>query len=276
MKIKLFCCSDIHSYYDEWMVALKLKEFDIHNPNHKLVVCGDLFDRGPKTKEVYDFVKSLGDRFVYIKGNHEDLLEDCVADIVSGRSIGSHHFSNGTVRSIAAFCDLSEWDIAAPRRSEEVKQQVFTRMQPILEFISSKALNYWEVDNYIFVHGWVPTINENLTYWDTKPLKLAPRDWWDDKEDYLSREIWEEARWTNGMLAWNQGCKIPGKTIVCGHWHTSYAWSHIEHKYPEWPQKIERSWKKSFQPYIKEGIIAVDACTAYSGFVNCIAIEVNE
>ena len=76
-------------------------------------------------------------------------------------------------------------------------------MQPILEFISSKALNYWEVDNYIFVHGWVPTINENLTYWDTKPLKLAPRDWWDDKEDYSSREIWEEARWTNGMLAWN-------------------------------------------------------------------------
>ena len=276
MKTKLFCCSDTHSYYDELISALKLKKFDVQNPLHKLVICGDLFDRGFKTKEVYDFVKSLGDRFVYIRGNHEDLLEDCVADIVSGRSIGSHHFSNGTVRTISQFCSLDEWNIAAPRRSEEVKQQVFTRMQPILEFISSKALNYWEVDNYIFVHGWVPTINENLTYWDAKPLKLAPREWWDDQEDYSSREIWKEARWTNGMLAWNQGCKIPGKTFVCGHWHTSYAWSDIEHKYPEFPLKGDKGWKKSFQPYIKEGIIALDACTAYSGFVNCITIEVNE
>ena len=276
MKTKYFVISDTHSYFDETVQALNERGFEKNNSQHKVILCGDLFDRGPKTRELYEFVKDLGDRFIYIKGNHEDLLEDCVSDIVSGRSVGQHHFGNGTVRTISQFCNLGEWDIASPRRSEETKQQVYTLTRPLLEFISSKAVNYYELGDYIFVHGWVPTINKNLNYWDAKPLTLAPRDWWDDKEDYSSEEIWKEARWTNGMLAWKQGCKIPGKTIVCGHWNASYAWSHIEQKYPEWPQKSEKNWQKSFQPYIKEGIVAIDACTAYSKFVNCITIEVDE
>ncbi len=258
------------------MQALNEKGFEKDNSQHKVILCGDLFDRGPKTKELYEFVRSLGDRFIYIKGNHEDLLEDCVSDIVSGRSVGQHHFGNGTVRTISQFCNLDEWDIASPRRSEKTKQQVYTLTRPLLEFISSKAVNYYELSDYIFVHGWVPTVNENLTYWDAKPLKLAPREWWDDKEDYSSREIWEEARWTNGMLAWKQGCKIPGKTIVCGHFHCSWGWSHIDQDRPEFPPKSKKNWEKSFEPYIKEGIIAIDACTAYSGFINCVTIEVNE
>ena len=36
-----------------------------------------------------------------------------------------------------------------------------------------------------------------------------------------------------------------------------------------------KGWKDSFQPYIKPGIMAIDACTSYSGIVNCIVIEEN-
>ena len=276
MKTKYFIVSDIHSYFDEMLKALKDRGFEENNSQHKIILCGDAFDRGPKTRELFNFIQDLGDRFIYIRGNHEDLLEDCVSDIVSGRSIGQHHFGNGTVRTVAQFCNLAEWDIAALRRSEGIKQQVYSLTRPLLDFISSKAVNYYELGDYIFVHGWVPTINEGLSYWNSKPLELAPRDQWDDGENWPSKELWKQARWTNGMLAWSQGCKIPGKTIVCGHWHTSYAWSHIEQKYPEFPPKDEKNWQKSFQPYIKEGIIAIDACTAYSGFVNCITIEVDE
>lgn len=274
MKETYFVVSDVHSFYDELQTALQSQGFEIDNPSHKLVVCGDLFDRGLKTREVFEFCKSLGDRFIYIRGNHEDLLEDCVSDIVSGRSVGSHHFSNGTVRTVAAFCGMDEWEVAALRRSEEVKQRVYTLTRPLLEFISSKAMNYCELGDYVFVHGWVPTINPNLSPFSRKPLRLAPREWWDDREDYSSREIWKEARWTNGMQAWKDGCVIPGKTIVCGHWHVSYAWSHLEQKYPEFPPKNQKGWQKSFQPYIKDGIMALDACTAYSGFINCVKLEV--
>lgn len=273
---KYFVVSDVHSFYDELMKALDEKGFQTDNSDHYLILAGDLFDRGPKTRELYDFVNGLGNRFIYVRGNHEDLLEDCVADIVSGRSIGRHHFGNGTVRTVANFCELEdEWELAVSRRPETLNQLVYTKTRSLLEFIASKAVDYFELGDYIFVHGWVPTIDENLSPFRKKPLRLAPREWWDDQEDYSSRDIWRDARWTNGMQAWKDGCVIPGKTIICGHWHCSWGWSYLDRKYKEFPPRGMKGWKDSFQPYIKPGIMAIDACTSYSGIVNCIVIEEN-
>ena len=70
--------------------------------------------------------------------------------------------------------------------------------------------------------------------------------------------------------------EIPGKTIVCGHFHSSWGWSHIDQKRKEWPPKNYKNWQKSFEPYIKEGIMAIDSCCAYSGFLNCLTLEVEE
>ena len=42
-----FVVSDVHSFYDEMMIALKEKKFNINNDNHIFVSCGDLLDRGP-------------------------------------------------------------------------------------------------------------------------------------------------------------------------------------------------------------------------------------
>ena len=58
-----------------------------------------------------------------------------------------------------------------------------------------------------------------------------------------------------------------GKTIVCGHWHTSYGHSKFEGKGTEFGKDAD------FSPYIAPGIIALDACTARSGIVNYIVIE---
>ena len=58
-----------------------------------------------------------------------------------------------------------------------------------------------------------------------------------------------------------------GKTIVCGHWHASYGHSKIHRKCTEFgPDAI-------FAPFNDKGIMALDACTAHSGFVNCVVIE---
>ncbi|MEG1751514.1 MAG: metallophosphoesterase [Clostridia bacterium] len=76
--MKYFVCADIHGFYDEWINALKEKQFDINNPNHKLIVCGDLFDRGHQPKEIINFVISNKDKIILIKGNHEDLMEEMI------------------------------------------------------------------------------------------------------------------------------------------------------------------------------------------------------
>lgn len=114
-------------------------------------------------------------------------------------------------------------------------------MQPVLEFISSKALDYCELGDYIFVHGWIPTISDG-DYFNPNPLKAVSKELWDSTEDYSIRDAWKRARWTNGMEAWKAGCGLSGKTIVCGHWHCSWGWSHLDQKYPEFPPKNRRGW----------------------------------
>ena len=98
-----FISSDIHSFYDKWIIALKNAGFDISDPNHIIVVIGDLFDRFTQAVECYNFVKKLNDlnRLIYIRGNHEDLLFDCVNELQqTGGCASPHHWSNGTVGSV--------------------------------------------------------------------------------------------------------------------------------------------------------------------------------
>lgn len=252
--MKYFVVSDVHSFYDELMVALNEKGFEKDNPAHILVVCGDLFDRGDQTVQLFEFVKELNaqNRLIYIRGNHEDLLFDCVDELKKKYTPGRHHFSNGTVKTICQFCGQSEWIIHDPAS----RSQVLDTIQPILDFIDKNCVDYAEIGDYICVHGWIPTFGHLKDFRDG------------DKSD------WKEARWSNGMNMWrNPVNRVKGKTIICGHYHCSWGWSHIRQERKEWPQSNRKDWLKSFEPFIDDGIIAIDACTAYSGKMNCIVIE---
>lgn len=98
--MKYFVTSDVHGYYDVLMGSLKAAGFDAENEEHVLICCGDLFDRGLGAVELFNFVKGLGDRFVYVRGNHEILLKGCVEQMASGKIPDEYHFSNGTVATV--------------------------------------------------------------------------------------------------------------------------------------------------------------------------------
>ena len=254
MGKKYFATSDVHSFLDELMVALNEKGFDKYNKDHILCVCGDLFDRGTQPQQLFEFVKELQaqDRLIYVRGNHEDLLFDCMTEIRCGRIPSSHHFHNKTVETICRLCGQSEWIVYDPTWRDKICEI----MQPVLDFITDNCVNYAEIGDYVLVHGWVPCY-QGL----------------DDFRDATASD-WERARWNNGMEMWkNQKCRVEDRTVVVGHWHCSYGWSHIDMKYKEFPSPSHKDFKYSFQPWIKEGIIALDACCAYSGKLNCIVIE---
>lgn len=250
---KFFVSSDIHSAYTPWMTALTDAGFDINNPEHKIIICGDLFDRLDETVECFEFVKSLGDRAIYVKGNHESMLFDCMDEIRRGRLPGSHHFHNGTIKTICQFCGESEWIMYDPTW----RDKICDIMQPVLDWINEKCVNYAEVGDYVFVHGWIPCY-----------------DGLDDFRD-ATEDDWERARWDNGMQMWKYpGCRVDGKTVVCGHYHCSWGWSHIRQKRSEFPQKTKKDWLKSFEPFIDDGIAAIDSCVAYTGKINVLVLEV--
>ena len=76
--MKYFVSGDIHGFYDVWQNALKDKGFDLNNPEHKIILCGDLFDRGSQPKEIIEFVLKHKDKVILIRGNHEDLMEQMI------------------------------------------------------------------------------------------------------------------------------------------------------------------------------------------------------
>lgn len=252
--MKYFIVSDVHSFFDELMIALNEKGFDKDNPDHILIVCGDLFDRGPKAVELLSFVQSLGERFFYVRGNHEDLIFDCYKELQMYRFPSSHHQSNGTIDTLCQLTGLNYYGLVT--NTPERKEIFENKLEPILDWINYKAIDSLEFGDYICVHGWIPCFSYLQDFRNA-----------DESE-------WKQARWLNGMNMWMRPeNRISGKTIICGHWHCSWGWSHIKHKRKEFPQKNRKDWLDSFEPFIDDGIMAIDACTAYTGKVNCIVIE---
>ena len=280
---KYFIVSDIHSAYTPLKTALTEKGFDLANPEHILVVNGDLFDRMDESKQLLEFVKSLDDRFIYVRGNHEDLLQDLYADIMSNRPIGSHHFSNGTVKTICDLCDLTHTDFNNWGYTDNAQLKIKEIIGDLLDYIESKCINYFEIANkYIITHCWIPLIEkeDNYYYYSAKKLYLGIYDKWnidptalEDKEFFEYRSKWMASRWGNPFECWKQKMCPEGKVIVSGHWHTSYGFSHIDMKLKEWPDKNRKDWQDSFKIWKRDNFIAIDGCVAYSGIVNCLVIN---
>ena len=76
--LKYFVISDIHSHYEAMITALEKHKYDEHNPNHHLLVLGDLFDRGKEAILVleYLFRLNLEEKATIILGNHDTFLLD--------------------------------------------------------------------------------------------------------------------------------------------------------------------------------------------------------
>lgn len=268
MSIKYFVSGDIHSFFENWMLSLEHAGFDASNPAHKIIICGDLFDRGNATLDCFEFVKQLAaeDRLVYVRGNHEDLLFDCVKKIRRGFDVGVHHINNGTVKTVAHLAATNQYDILCNCYDKALFD---SRTTEVLEFIDQHAVDFFELGDYMFVHGWVPCDSaDSNKYHARKNVTLADRSTWSDK--------WDNARWLNGIDCWNQGAIPDGKTVVCGHWHTSWGHHKFHGHSEEFPSLGYKDARKSFKPFVEPGIIAIDGCTAYTGLVNVVVFTVDD
>jgi serine/threonine protein phosphatase 1 len=250
---KFFVCSDIHGFYEEFREALFKAGFDENNENHWLISCGDHFDRGPASPELMSYLMRLK-RKILIRGNHEDLIEE----LMTRGTFYSHDISNGTVDTIRQFV-----------KDDEKFMNDFSFACVITEAKTKKFLqsmvNYFETENYIFVHSWIPLIKEDSypKYWTRESEFSFNPDWRN-----ASKEEWEEAKWGNPFELAKKFLP-PDKTIVFGHYHTSWAHCWLDGNGSEYGKTAK------FNIYNGDKFIGIDACTAYSGAVNILVIEDN-
>lgn len=253
--MKYFIVADIHGFYRELMKALDQAGFDSENKDHTFVSLGDLLDRGRYPLQCLQFVNSLK-RKILIRGNHEDLLEE----LLKRKQFLQHDVQNGTagtVFDLTSLTDYSDW------WGTKVFDDVANNAD-LKKYLSS-VVDYAEVGDNVFVHGWIPC--------DTGAEYYRP-SFYKKIEDWKGGN-WNRARWYNGMEAWNQGMKIDGKTIFCGHWHTSWGNSKLHGSGVEWDDPVHLR-NADFSPFIDDGIVALDSCCAYSHKINCYVLEVED
>ena len=246
---KFFVVSDVHGFYDEMIDALNKAGFDKYNSEHWLISCGDNFDRGPQPVEVMQYLIGLP-RKILCKGNHESLLQD----LCEKGYPGSHDIRNGTYGTVCEFGG------AGLGRSFE--ECCIVTEQRTKNFIYD-MVPYFETKNYVFTHGYIPVnCDDGLPMYYRRNRKFSRKENW--RESHASE--WEQAHWLNGMEMVHNGFGIE-KCVVVGHWHASWGRMAFNNE-PEFGEGAD------FSPYCYDDkLIAIDACTAYSGKVNVLVLE---
>lgn len=272
-----FITSDIHSFYSIMKQELDKKGFNINNPDHIFVCCGDLFDRGPESVELLKFIRSIPkERRILIRGNHEYLLKK----LVEKKLPDYYDITNGTVKTILSFVssiNSKEFGWLDPDdfcidyyfaygdddRYKETKNNLeqlwkkvcktFKKLN-IVDWIfgqkefkdNEEWVDYLELSDYIFVHATIPKI----AFWRERSTRLN----------------WAEASWPCPYEFYDIGFfsdeEANGKVMVCGHWHAS-----------DFHERYEGDGSENFDIYYGPHLIAIDACTAYSKKSNVLVLE---
>lgn len=235
--MKIFAVSDVHGHYTLLREALNEAGYDGENPQHLLICCGDYFDRGDENVEVLKFFERQKN-CVKIRGNHEEMF----LKLLNDGKVLSHHYSNGTVQTICDFFGPFAIDPSTNIIDFSGKTSTVNRL---CDFID-ETVDYFETENYIFVHGWLPDVGDECDW-----RKATPQQWYD-------------ARWGKWSEKYLNKRPLHNKTLVCGHEPTLRAFKYDDNRLV-----------KDTSIFYGEGIIAIDAGTFMTGDLNVLVVEDN-
>ena len=258
-KYKYFVISDIHGFYDEAIKALNEKGYDSNNENHMLLVLGDIFDRGKKSLEVYNWLKSLTDegKAIILKGNHDDFLIKFLTDYSLPEN-QFNYYHNGLESTIKSFLKTKDGfrEYLKMKEKDNIKvdrytafkawnslaKDIINKKYPYLLLWMSSFKYYYETDHYIFTHASLDTEAENF-----KKPKRSFNDLLWDSGDFFGKDL-----------------KYINKTVVVGHFSTSDVRKMYGLKNSNSHDILVREDKK---------IIMIDGTVANSKQINVLVIE---
>ena len=230
MRKKIFAVSDIHGHYTQMKRALDEVGFIANNEQHLLIVCGDLFDRGNESREVFEYLNIVQNK-ILIRGNHEDMKG----------SIDYNDVHNGADKTLLSFFgrDAENFNSDANKDIREM----------LVDFIED-MYDYYETENYIFTHGWLPTDFGQGVFRVLQDFRSA------------RPMLWRSARSSSWMKMYMQGAMLADKTIVCGHRASQYGCRFDLSRSPD-----------DSSVFFGNGMVAIDALTVRSRRVNVFVTE---
>lgn len=260
--------SDVHGEYKKMLSALAAAKFCASTDT--LVTLGDLFDRGPQSKEVLEYVMRLP-YHICIWGNHDCRLKNLLLNYDTDNR---YDIQNGLLETLQSFCGNlhlnSIWVGTTMLQEQPICKllwQYFDECKKAIEF-----------SDLIGVHGWIP-FHQKLSgggYTFDGNWRNAPKYIWE-----------EDAYWADTpRLIRNK--IFPDKDMIVGHWHAwrlAIEFGQEDRLKEKDLDRFERdrnfipsldcSMYKLQTPTIK--IICIDGCSNYStGVVNTYIYETTE
>ena len=236
-----FAFSDVHGHFDALMEGLNRAGFDILNPKHILISCGDNFDRGSQNWSILCFLVDMlkKDRLVAIYGNHEFFLDELFFGM---RRLDHYDKENGT--DITCYNFINKKDgIPSPKDIMQMKRAGYLMSRACDEFVyfEKRLTKKFETKNYIFAHGFIST---------------------------ESTPSWRDATWSCG----HREIKMypQKKTVVFGHY---FAFLSREFEEGTTENTDENNLEAIAENYYGDGYINIDSCTPYTKIVNVLRIE---
>lgn len=254
--MKYFIFADPHGNYEALLSALNERGYDKANPDHQLIGLGDYFGRAMQSKtdcvNIWKYLKSEehANKPICLRGNHESIL----INAIHRRTLTETDIFNGEHNTFASFADVypNQMKYDCQRQFEVCKRMFNCGFMNWLENLPW----YYETDNYVFVHGFVPVDS----YFNGVSLKQLTDDDWDE----LSWSKTPMCIRTMDDMGININ-RVAGKTIVFGHWRAK-----------ELNEKFLYKWEpEDGDIYFDEDrkLIGLDCITVLSHKVGCIVLE---
>ena len=256
----IFVMSDPHGHYTILKETLFQGGYDEHNPDHLLIICGDMFDRGEESLEMFKYLYRLNKegKAIILKGNHEPMLES----FLKNNNDPFNYVNNGLKNTLGdlmhctapfeSFCLIDEempmsvetfykW---APMARKQINEE-YPELLPWLESLPY----YYETKNYIFTHGMIDGICE---------------DWHHPKKDLYGKYLdWDACTWARPEDFKNSIVNTD-KTVVVGHIHCGL----LRSLYGE-----DENDNSIFVRPDDKKVIGIDTCTIRTKKINLLIIE---
>lgn len=200
--------SDVHGMYDQLVNLIdQIKKKD-SDPTFWFV--GDYCDRGPKSKEVVDYILALGDKAKCVRGNHDDMFHVVLTNEKSKASGLNGDDAAGEAFDWFFNYGLPETLMSYGKTIDEIKaaKGSLSKIKDLVSDISDEHRNFYknlpfyiEGPDFLIIHACYP-IQKTL-----------------DEIDSIDKEILIWSRFSPIDVQWE---KKWNKTVYFGHTPTNY------------------------------------------------------
>ena len=214
--MKYYFISDIHGYFDEMQKCLKQAGYNENDANSKLIVVGDIFDRGTQAVETYKYLKRLTDegKVIVLYGNHHKFL----IDFLEGTNESPFNYNyNGLDETLADFwhrtmpfesyclfdadCDIDTSE-NFKKFAKVCRNDINKEFPDLLPWLKSMP-RYFETDNIIATHG---------------ALDFDVPDWHFPEKERYNLKGWDALDFDDGSFILRKN--KTGKKVIVGHFGT--------------------------------------------------------